>query len=75
MPKQTVTGRLTNITRLVSSSQGNPRFEVTLDGVKIYATIVDGSVGYSVENHRVGRLVTLTLTKSGLVEDMNYLNP
>lgn len=60
--KRTVTGVLTNVERMKSSYYGNPRFALTLDGKDKYRTGVDAAVGYEVENHKVGRVVTLTLS-------------
>lgn len=64
--RSTVTGRLDKAERLDASSAGNPRWEVTVDGKK-YRTEVNGSVGYDVDNHRVGRRVTLTLEGTSVV--------
>lgn len=64
--RSTVTGRLDKAERLNASSLGNPRWEVTVDGKK-YRTEVNGSVGYDVDNHRVGRRVTLTLEGTSVV--------
>lgn len=58
---KTITGRLEQIERLNNSRDGNPRYAVTVGGYE-YRTGVDYSVGYEVSNHKVGAMVTLTLT-------------
>jgi hypothetical protein len=73
MPDKTVTGRLTQVERLGVSRLGNPRFEITLDGSDTYTTQSDASVSYDVTNFRIGRQVTLELTRSGRVTGMIYL--
>ncbi len=47
---ETIKGTVTNITRLQSSNNGNPRFKVTIDG-RIFSTKPDTMLGYSVENY------------------------
>ena len=44
-----ITGQLKVLTRLPSSVNGNPRFLVSLDDV-VCKTIVDSSLGYSIQN-------------------------
>lgn len=68
---KTVLGTLTNIERLGSSTNGNPRYAVTLNDSDTYRTLIDGSVGYEVTNHRVGSPVALTLGPRAAVIDMN----
>lgn len=68
-----VTGTLTGTHRRNSSANGNPNFDIILDGAEIYRTSNDASVGYEVTNFRIGSTVRLTLTKAGRVTNMNYV--
>jgi hypothetical protein len=72
MPDKTVTGRLTQVERLGVSRLGNPRFEITLDDSDTYTTQSDASVSYEVTNFRIGRQVTLKLTRNNRVIGMAY---
>lgn len=74
MSESTVTGRLTEVERLPSSPSGNPRFRLTVGG-KEYPTQVNASVSYEVENFRIGREVTLTLSRAGHVTDITEGGP
>lgn len=74
MSESTVTGRLTSILRLPSSPSGNPRFRLTVGG-RTYPTRVNASVAYEVENFRIGREVTLTLSRAGHVIDITEGGP
>ena len=47
---KTLTGKLTGLTRLPSSSFGNPRFQFVVDG-EIICTAVNCTYGYSIQNH------------------------
>ena len=52
------TGLLTDITRMDSSRNGNPRYSFIVDGYKV-VTAVDSVHGYALTNYR-NRLVTIT---------------
>lgn len=56
-----ITATITEITRLDSSTNGNPRFEISFEGLPSRRTGTDSSVSYAVENHRVGDRVVVTL--------------
>ena len=56
---QTITGKLTNLKRLSSSINGNPRFQATIEITEkikgqnyeiTFKTSVDSSLGYSIQN-------------------------
>jgi hypothetical protein len=53
--ERTVVGVLQYINRLPSSMNGNPRFDVSIDGER-FSTQVDAMLGYSIQNH-FGQLV------------------
>lgn len=61
-----MTGKITDIYRLYNSANGNPRFEIWIDGTP-YITSSDHVFCYEVGNPglRVGSVVTFTLTKAG----------
>lgn len=72
-----ITGKLSYIERARSSANGNPRYAVSIDignvTANTYLTGVDASVGYEVENFKIGRDVVLTLTvKRDNVVAMRY---
>lgn len=66
-----MTGTITKITRLVNSTNGNPRFAICIDGAP-YTTGSDHSFNYEVGNPglRVGDTVTYTLTRSGKISHL-----
>jgi len=53
------TGIVTDIKRLESSKNGNPRFEFIIDGYRA-RTKPDSSYGYSIQNYE-GKEITVTL--------------
>jgi hypothetical protein len=53
------TGTITAITRLRNSANGNPRFDVTLDGERTVRTMPDSSWAYDVQNLREGQQVAV----------------
>lgn len=53
------TGIITDIKRLESSKNGNPRFEFTIDGYRVRTT-PDSSYGYSIQNYE-NKEITVTL--------------
>ena len=73
MANKKITGRLSDVRRLQSSTYGNPRYAIVLDDQsKEHRTQIDGSVAYEVTNYRIGRRVTLTVDQWGAVVDMSY---
>lgn len=53
-------------TYVSTSGNGNPYFDVFLDG-KTYRTEIDGQVGYDAQNHKPGEMVEFWLNSSGFV--------
>lgn len=55
------------VSRLNSSVNGNPRFQLSTDG-GLFTTQSDGSVGYDIQNLNLpGKRATLELTPAGRV--------
>ena len=50
MNEETITGKLTDLTRLPSSRNGNPRWKATVSGVT-FSTDPDSSYGYELQNY------------------------
>ena len=62
---ETINGQISNIDRVRSSRNGNPRYRMTIssgtgDGYKCYVvyTTPDSSLGYTISNYRSGDAVT-----------------
>lgn len=56
--KLQVSGEITEMERLPSSRNGNPRFQFIVDG-KLFKTAIDASLGYSIQNFHIGDNVTV----------------
>jgi hypothetical protein len=73
---RTVEGNVVSVDRVGTSRDGNPTYDITMEGGAIYRTSVDASVGYAAPNYRPHRIhcpvstVVLTLNKNGRVIDM-----
>lgn len=72
----TVTGEITSIDRLPSSTNGNPRYSLTI-GARQFVTSSDISDAYEIGNigYRVGNIVRLTLTRSGRISFIDSIDP
>ncbi len=57
-------GTLTNLTRLPSSINGNPRYEFEVDGCSIRLA-VDSSFGYEITNYNEKRVIVTAGTHYG----------
>lgn len=57
--EKTIIGVISNIERLNSSYNGNPRFSCDIDAVK-HKTMVDCSTGYAIQNFKSGDIVQVT---------------
>lgn len=71
-----VHGNVVSVDRAGTSRNGNPAYDITMEGGAIYRTATDASVGYSATNYRPHSLrqpvssVVLTLDKNGRVIDI-----
>lgn len=59
-----VTGKIENIRRLINTPDGNPRFEITIEG-RVYQTKANISDAYAVQNPglREGNTATAVLDR------------
>ena len=59
---ETVTGQISNIDRVRSSRNGNPRYRMTISSgtgeCYVVYTTPDSSLGYTISNYRSGDAVT-----------------
>lgn len=61
-----IVGRITQIGRMTSSKNDNPRFRVTIDGYGQFPTQPDASIAYAIENPEYrGREVKIHLNGRG----------
>ena len=65
-----ITATISEITRLENSTNGNPRYEISFEGLPSRRTGTDAAVGYAVENHRVGDRVVVTLDGRKTIVDL-----
>jgi len=57
----TYKGQVTQMKRMKSSVNGNPRYSVTVDNIVTACTAPDSSLGYTVKNIREGDRVEMVM--------------
>lgn len=66
MPKEPMSdeGVIKKLERLPNSTNGNPRYAITLDNGNTYVTVGDGFIGYQIQNSEfVGPTVRLLIKR------------